>query len=100
MAVLPITILGAEEGGRLAKDLRLPFPILCDQGHDAVQDYRMGECSTMPSHVCFVTVTKVVRPTMLVIDTSGIIRFKQQLSHNSSDPDNQTLLHACKDSMD
>jgi thioredoxin-dependent peroxiredoxin len=98
VAILPISILRVDEGRNLAECLSLPFPIVCDENHAAVQDYRMGECSTESSHVCFVTVTKVVRPTMLVIDTSGIIRYKGLLDTSGSEPDNATLLRECRSS--
>jgi len=96
VAVMPISILQPDEGADLADKLCLPFPIVCDESHSAVQDYRMGECSTTQSHVCFVTVTKVERPTLLVIDTSGIIRYKQLLDTSGTEPDNATLLMECR----
>ncbi|HEY3421826.1 MAG TPA: peroxiredoxin family protein [Methanocellaceae archaeon] len=96
VAILPVSILRVDEGRKLAECLSLPFPIVCDENHAAVEDYRMGECSTESSHVCFVTVTKVVRPTMLVIDTSGIIRYKGLLDASGAEPDNATLLRECR----
>ena len=96
VAVLPVSILRVDEGRKLAECLSLPFPIICDENHAAVQDYRMGECSTESSHVCFVTVTKVVRPTMLVIDTSGVIRYKGLLDASGAEPDNDTLIRECR----
>lgn len=96
VAVMPISILRVDEGRVLAENLCLPFPIVCDENHAAVQDYRMGACSTESSHVCFVTVTKVERPTLLVVDTSGVIRYKQLLDPYGTKPDNATLLRECR----
>ena len=96
VAVMPISILRVDEGKELAENLCLPFPIVCDENHAAVQDYRMGACSTESSHVCFVTVTKVERPTLLVVDTSGVIRYKQLLDPYGTKPDNATLLRECQ----
>lgn len=99
VAILPITIMHAEEGKELASRLNLPFSIICDENHAVVQDYRMGECSTTPSHVCFETITKVMRPTMLVVDTSGVIRFKQQVDPSGMEPDDAVLLQQCRDAL-
>lgn len=99
VAILPITIVHVDEGRKLAEKLSLPFPIVCDENHVAVQDYRMGECSETPSHVCFAIITKVVRPTMLVIDTSGIIRYKHQVDPAGIKPDDDMLLRECRESL-
>jgi thioredoxin-dependent peroxiredoxin len=95
VAILPITILQVDEGKKLADCLSLPFPIVCDDDHSTVRDYHMGECSTETSHVCFETITKVTRPTIIIIDTSGIIRFKQQVDPSGIMPDSATLLQQC-----
>lgn len=99
VAILPVTILHEAEGRKLAERLGLPFPIVCDENHTAVHDYRMGECSTMPSHVCYETITKVTRPTVLVMDTSGIIRYKQLVDPSGTKPDDATLLRECRESL-
>jgi peroxiredoxin Q/BCP len=99
VAVLPVTIVHPDEGEKLASRLHLPFPIVCDENHVAVQDYRMGECSDTPSHVCFEIITKVLRPTMLVIDTSGVIRYKQRVDPSGTKPDDAALLRECRESL-
>ena len=98
VAIFPVSILKVDEGNALAKKLGLPFGILCDEDHSVVRAYNMGQCSDTPSHVCFEVVHDVERPTMLVIDTSGIIRYKQAVDASGS-PDNLTLLQECRKAL-
>ncbi len=97
VAVFPVSILKADEGKALVQKLGLPFGILCDDDHSVVRDYKMGQCSDTPSHVCFEVIHDVELPTMLVIDTSGIIRSKKSV--DASGPDNLTLLEECRKAL-
>jgi peroxiredoxin Q/BCP len=98
VAIFPISILKADEGKGLVEKLGLPFGILCDDDHSVVRAYNMGQCSDTPSHVCFEVIHDVEFPTMLVIDTSGIIRYKQAVDASGA-PDNLTLLEECRKSL-
>lgn len=98
VAIFPISILKADEGKGLVEKLGLPFSILCDDDHSVVRAYNMGQCSDTPSHVCFEVIHDVEFPTMLVIDTSGIIRYKQAVDASGA-PDNLTLLEECRKSL-
>jgi peroxiredoxin Q/BCP len=98
VAIFPISILKADEGKGLVEKLALPFGILCDDDHSVVRAYNMGQCSDTPSHVCFEVIHDVEFPTMLVIDTSGIIRYKQAVDASGA-PDNLTLLEECRKSL-
>lgn len=98
VAVFPVSILKVDEGKALVQKLGLPFGILCDDDHSVVRDYKMGQCSDTPSHVCFEVIHDVEFPAMLVIDTSGIIRYKQAVGA-SGGPDNLTLLEECRKAL-
>ncbi len=95
--VFPVSILKADEGRSIVKKLGLPFGILCDEDHSVVRAYNMGQCSETPAHVCFEVIHDVEFPTMLVIDTSGIIRYKQAVT--AEGPDNSTLLDECRKAL-
>lgn len=99
VAIFPVSILKVNEGNALVNKLGLPFGILCDDDHSVVRDYNMGQCSDVPSHVCFEVIHDVEFPTMLVIDTSGIIRYKQSVDSSGS-PDNLMLLEECRKSFE
>jgi peroxiredoxin Q/BCP len=98
-AIFPISILGADEGRAIVERLGLPFGILCDDDHSVVRSYNMGKCSSTPAHVCFEVIQGVERPTMLVVDTSGIIRYIQRVDA-SGNPDNLTLLEECRKAIE
>ncbi len=93
-AVFPISILKADEGKAIVERLGLPFGILCDDDHHVVRLYNMGQCSDTPAHVCFEVIHDVEFPTMLVVDTSGVIKYRQAASKDK--PDNLTLLDECR----
>ncbi len=97
--IFPISILKADEGRSIVDRLRLPFSILCDEDHSVVRAYNMGQCSNTPAHVCFEVIHDVEFPTMLVIDTSGIIRYKHAVD-DSGRPDNATLLDECRKALE
>jgi thioredoxin-dependent peroxiredoxin len=97
--VFPITILKRDEGEALARELGLPFSILCDEDHSVVRAYNMGQCSDTPSHVCFEVVHDVEFPTMLIVDTSGIIRYRHAVDAAGGGPDNGQLLEECRESL-
>jgi len=92
-----VSILTVDEGKALVNTLKLPFGILCDDDHSVVRDYKMGQCSDTPGHVCFEVIHDVEFPAMLVIDTSGIIRYRQ--AAGASSPDNLTLLEECRKAL-
>jgi thioredoxin-dependent peroxiredoxin len=98
VAIFPISILKVEEGKALVKKLGLPFGVLCDDDHSVVRAYNMGQCSHTPSQVCFEVVHDVEFPTMLVIDTSGIIRYRSSVDASGA-PDNLTLLEECRKAL-
>jgi len=93
--IFPISILKIDEGKAIAEKLGLPFGILCDDDHSVVRAYNMGQCSDTPSQVCFEVIHDVEFPTMLVVDTSGVIRYRQAVDA-SGKPDNLTLLEECR----
>ncbi|HTY90025.1 MAG TPA: peroxiredoxin family protein [Methanocella sp.] len=95
VAVFPVSIMKVDEGKALVQKLGLPFGILCDDDHAVVRDYKMGQCSDTPSQVCFEVIHDVEFPTMLVVDTSGIIRYKQSVGASGT-PDNLTLMEQCR----
>ena len=99
VAILPISILKLDEGRALVDKLGLPFGILCDQDHSIVRAYKVGQCSDTASQVCFEVIHDVERPTMLIIDTSGIIRYKHAADASGS-PDNSTLLQECRKALE
>ena len=71
------------------------FGILCDDDHSVVRAYNMGQCSDTPSHVCFEVVHDVQFPTMLIVDTSGVIRYRRAVDASGA-PDRLTLLEECR----
>lgn len=91
--VLPVSVLKADEGKALVRKLGLPFGILCDDDHSVSKAYHASRCSE-PAHVCFNVIEDVEFPTMLVIDTSGVIRYKAR-ADVSGEPDNVTLMNEC-----
>jgi peroxiredoxin Q/BCP len=97
--IFPITILPLAEAKQLAEGLALPFPILCDQDHSVVRNYRVGQCSHETHHVCFEVITKVTDPQVLIVDTSGIIRFKHSLCQPGAGPDSETLVKECEQAL-
>jgi peroxiredoxin Q/BCP len=96
--IFPVSILKAPEGKAIVEKLGLPFGILCDDDHSVVRAYNMGQCSVTPANVCFEVVHDVEYPTMLVIDTSGIIRY-MHAADASGKPDNLTLLDECRKAL-
>jgi len=99
VAIFPISILKVEEGRATVKRLGLPFSVLCDDDHSVVRAYNMGQCSRTPAHVCFEVIHTVEYPTMLVVDTSGIIRYREALDGKGK-PDNLTLLEECRKALE
>jgi peroxiredoxin Q/BCP len=95
--IFPVTIIKEDEGKAFAEKLGLPFGILCDDDHNVVRMYNMGQCSVTPAHVCFEVIHDVEYPTALVIDTSGVIRYKGAVTAES--PDNRTLLDECRKAL-
>jgi len=91
VAVFPISIIKAEDGKALADKLQLP--LLCDDDHSVSRAYKVSRCSE-PGHVCFQVLEKVEAPTILIIDTSGIIRQK-----HSAGTDDETLLKECREAF-
>jgi peroxiredoxin Q/BCP len=98
VAVFPITVIRPDEGKVLAQKLGLPFGILCDDDHSVSKAYHASRCSE-PAHVCFNVIEDVEDPAILVIDTSGVIRYKHVLD-GSGGPDNATLLEECRKSLE
>jgi peroxiredoxin Q/BCP len=96
--IFPVSILKVNEGKAIVEKLGLPFGILCDDDHSVVRAYNMGQCSVTPSHVCFEVIHDVEFPTMLIIDTSGIIRYRHAVDA-SGKPDNSTLLGECRQAL-
>jgi peroxiredoxin Q/BCP len=94
--LFPATILPVEAGKQLVDRLKLPFDILCDSDHSVTMMYGVGQCSSEPQHVCFEIITHISDPQILVIDPSGIIRFKHRLKEPGQQPDNARLLEECK----
>ncbi|HTX43966.1 MAG TPA: peroxiredoxin family protein [Methanocella sp.] len=95
--IFPISILKVDEGRALVDRLGLPFGILCDEDHSVVRAYNVGQCSDVPSHVCFEVIHDVESPTMLVVDTSGVIRYKHAVRDGS--PDSLALLDECRKAL-
>jgi len=98
VALFPISIIKADQGSELVKKLDLPFSILCDEDHSVVRAYNVGQCSDTPSHVCFEVIHNVEKPTMLIVDTSGIIRYMHRVDAHGS-PDDLTLLEECREAL-
>ena len=95
--VLPVSIIKIDEGKALVHKLGLPFGILCDDDHSVSKAYHASKCSE-PAHVCFNVLEDVEFPTMLVIDTSGVIRYKHPVDA-SGKPDNATLMNECRNAL-
>jgi peroxiredoxin Q/BCP len=93
--IFPVTGKRCDEAGTLAKKLGLKFDILCDEDHGVIKMYKVGQCSTTAAHVCFEVITNVTEPTILIIDTSGVIRFKQRIKAGDI-PETDTLLAHCE----
>lgn len=98
VAIFPIDILRLDEGKALAEKLSLPFGILCDDDHTVSRAYGVSECGESKEHVCFEVIKYVQTPTMLIVDTSGIIRYKHVVDASGS-PDNATLLDECRKAL-
>ncbi len=94
--IFPITIVPVDAGEQIVDRLKLPFGILCDSDHTVTWMYGVGQCSSEQEHVCFNVITHISGPTMLVVDPSGIIRFKHRLYEPGPRPDNAKLLDECK----
>ncbi len=99
VAIFPISILKIDEGRAIVEKLGLPFGILCDDDHSVVRDYNMGQCSDTPSNVCFEVIHDVESPAMLIVDTSGVIRFVRA-ADAAGGPDNLTLLEECRKALE
>lgn len=97
--ILPVADMTLAEGKKLVYSRSLPFAILCDENHSVTWDYRVGQCKDTGQHVCFEVITNVTDPTIFIIDTSGIIRFKNKVDPAGKTPDNQTLLKQCEESL-
>jgi peroxiredoxin Q/BCP len=95
--IFPVSIMKADEGRALAQKLGLPFGILCDDDHHVVRLYNMGQCSETPVQVCFEVIHDVERPTMLVVDTSGVIRYRE--AAGARGPDSSKLLDECRKAL-
>jgi peroxiredoxin Q/BCP len=94
--IFPITIVPVEAGKQLVDRLKLSFGILCDSDHSVTMMYGVGQCSSEPQHVCFEIITHISDPQILVVDPSGVIRFKHRLNEPGQQPDNARLLEECK----
>jgi peroxiredoxin Q/BCP len=98
VAVFPIAIMRTDEGRALAKKFSLPFGVLCDDDHSISKAYHASQCSE-PAHVCFNVIENVEAPVMLIVDTSGVIRYKHVMD-NSGAPDDATLLEECRKALE
>jgi peroxiredoxin Q/BCP len=94
--ILPVSIVPVSAGKQIADRIGLPFGILCDSDHSVTGMYGVGQCSSEQQHVCFEIITHISEPTILVIDPSGIIRFKHKLNEKEQRPDNAKLIEECK----
>jgi peroxiredoxin Q/BCP len=94
--IFPITILPVGAGKEIADRLKLPSGILCDSDHTVTGMYGVAQCSSEPQHVCFEIITHISDPQFLVVDPSGVIRFKHRLNEPGQRPDNAQLLEECK----
>lgn len=97
--ILPVALTSPESGKKLAGQLNLPFPVISDTGHYLVRMYKAGQCSNEAHHVCFDVITAVTRPLLLIIDTSGVIRFKHELKAPGGQPSNDALLMECREAL-
>jgi thioredoxin-dependent peroxiredoxin len=94
--VFPVTIVPVAAGNQIVSSLKLPFGILCDSDHSVTMMYGVGQCSSEPQHVCFEIITHISDPQLLVVDPSGVIRFKHRLNEPGPQPDNARLIEECK----
>jgi peroxiredoxin Q/BCP len=94
--LFPVTIVPVDAGKQIVDLLKLPFAILCDSDHSVTRMYGVGQCSSEQEHVCFEIITHISEPQILVVDPSGIIRFKHNLNDPGQRPDNAKLLEECK----
>lgn len=94
--VFPVTIVPVSAGKQIVATRKLPFGILCDSDHSVTMMYGVGQCSSEPQHVCFEIITHISDPQILIVDPSGIIRFKHKLNEPGQQPDNSQLLQECK----
>jgi peroxiredoxin Q/BCP len=97
--LFPITIIPVSAGKQIVDERKLPFGILCDSDHSVVRMYNVAQCSSEPQHVCFEVITHISDPQVLVVDPSGIIRFKHRLYEPGQRPDNAQLIEECKASF-
>ena len=97
--IFPVALLNVGEGKKLVDNLSLPFPILCDGDHSVAYNYRVGQCSNEAQHVCFEIISRVTDPQLIVVDPSGIIRFKHHLAAPGGGADNGTLLLECQQAL-
>jgi thioredoxin-dependent peroxiredoxin len=96
--IFPISILKPDEGRALAQKLGLPFAILCDDDHAVSRAYHASKCQD-PAHVCFNVIEDVEFPEILIIDTSGIIRYRHVLDGKGA-PDNAALIEECRNALE
>jgi peroxiredoxin Q/BCP len=94
--MFPVSIVPVDAGKQIVDRLKLPFGILCDSDHAVTYMYGVGQCRSEQGHVCFEIITHISEPQILVIDPSGIIRFKHMLYRPGQRPDNAKLLEECK----
>ena len=94
--VLPVTIVPLDVGKKIVEGLQLPFGVLCDSDHAVTWMYNVAQCSSEPQHVCFQVITHISDPQVLIVDPSGIIRFKHRLSAEGPRLDDATLIEECK----
>mgnify|MGYP005832178487 CR=1 FL=1 len=93
--MVPVATVKIDEGIKIKNMHNLPFEIYCDGDHTVTRNYKVGQCSSEASHVCFEIITRVTSPTLFIIDTSGIIRFKDDVAKER--PDNATLMRQCQE---
>ena len=96
--IFPVSILRPDEGRALAQKLGLPFGILCDDDHAVSRAYHASRCQD-PAHVCFNVIESVEFPEILIIDTSGIIRYRHVLG-GPGWPDDMALLEECRKALE
>lgn len=94
--IFPVTIVPTDAGKEIASQQKLPFGILCDGDHTVAYMYGVGQCSSEPQHVCFEVITHISEPQIMIVDPSGVIRFKHLLNKPDQRPDNAQLLEECK----
>jgi peroxiredoxin Q/BCP len=97
--VLPVSFIPLSAGKQIVQQHNLPFGLLCDSDHSVTWMYGVGQCSSEQQHVCFEIITHISDPQILVIDPSGIIRFKHKLYGPGGKLDNAQLLKECKASF-